>query len=171
MRLKASLMNEAKMRRTIINLAHIMLADNANAERIALVGIGSRGYSMAREMSAIMQAEGSLKVPFARMDPTFDADVDAATARELGFCVGGVTIIIVNDLLRSGRTVFAASDAIVRAGAPSAVRLAVLIDGSNDSALMRANYVGLKTSLNADDIVSVSVKDVDGERKVEVYNV
>ena len=171
MRLKASLMDSVKMRRTLIKLAHIILGDNESADRIALVGIGSRGTALAREIASVMQAEGSRNIPVARLDPCFDAEADTRAARELGLSVSGTSVVIVNDVLRSGRTVLAVNDALFRAGMPGSVRLAVLVDGSNGQALMKANYVGVQTRMEASDIVSVSVKDVDGEGKVEVYNV
>ena len=170
MRLKANLMDAAKMRRTVIHLAHVIAVDSTGFSRLVLIGIGGRGEALAKEISAIVQAEIGKKVPVGHIDVSDESGSLSAT--EVSGCFpSDAYVITVNDVLRSGRTAYAVSEAIAKSFATQRISHAVLVDCSKDSSLIKARFAGTKLDVDDSDIVSVSVKDVDGVRRVDVYSV
>lgn len=170
MRLKTALMDAAKMRRTIIRIAHEIAVDSSGVSRVVLAGINARGFSLAKEIAVVVQAERGSKVSVERIDFT-DEGTDARSVKSIGCLSSGAYVVTVNDVLRSGRTAFAVNEAIIGAGLPEKISHAALIDCGNESSLIRARYVGMKVDVEESDIVSVSVKEVDGFERVDIYSV
>ena len=169
MSLKAALLDGSQMRRAIIRMAYEILENNRGADRLAFIGIGKRGYPIAKEIASVIEAVESVKIPVAQIDVANMEDA-AAVAEKFGFSPNGASVVVVNDVLLTGRTVRSVIETVMRIGSPSRVQLAVLVERGGRELPLSADYVGVKVSAIGREIVSVSVKSVDGEDKVEVYS-
>ncbi len=167
MRLKATLMDARQMRRVIIRMANEIIEDNRGADRLTLVGIGKRGVPIARDIASVIEAVECVKVQMIEL-PDFDGE-KVERAEITAERVGGLSVVIVTDVLYTGYTARAAIDAVVRARRPEKVRLAVMVDRGGKALPLSPDYVGVKAELGKNDIVSVSVGKIDGEDRVDVY--
>ena len=140
---------------------------------LALIGIQRRGVPLARQIAdAIAQAEG-VKVPVGALDITFYRDDLSMVATqpvvkgtELPFDVNHYTVVLVDDVLYTGRTVRAAMDALVDFGRPLAIRLAVLVDRGHREFPIRADHVGKNVPTSKEEIIQVRLTEVDGAEEV-----
>lgn len=173
--IKAQLMDEAAMRRAVVRIAHEILERQKGAQNLLLVGIRRRGYPLACRISeAIFQIEG-VRVPVGALDITFYRD-DLSHAEDqprlnctdLPVSVTDKTVILVDDVIYTGRTVRAAIDALFDLGRPGAVRLAVMIDRGLRELPFKADFVGKNIPTSHSELVSVNVKDIDGEDSVTI---
>ncbi|MGQ0670980.1 MAG: bifunctional pyr operon transcriptional regulator/uracil phosphoribosyltransferase PyrR [Actinomycetota bacterium] len=169
------LMDEAEIRRAVTRVAHEIIERNKGAEGVVLVGIAARGDDLARRLSAeIARIEGA-EVPVGVLDITFYRDdigmrAEAPEVHEtrIGFDVTGRTVVLVDDVLFTGRTIRAAMDALVDFGRPTAIQLAVLVDRGHRDLPIRADFVGKNVPTRKDEIVRVALVEVDGEDAVVV---
>jgi pyrimidine operon attenuation protein/uracil phosphoribosyltransferase len=168
-------MDEAEIRRATIRIAHEIIERNKGASGVALVGIAARGDDLARRLAAeLLRIEGA-DVPVGALDITFYRDdiglrAEAPEVHEtrIGFDVTGKTVVLVDDVLFTGRTIRSALDALVDFGRPRAVQLAVLVDRGHRELPIRADYVGKNVPTRADEQVRVAIREVDGEDAVYV---
>jgi pyrimidine operon attenuation protein/uracil phosphoribosyltransferase len=166
-------MDETEIRRATTRIAHEILERNKGAQDIVLVGIAARGDDLARRLaSEIRRIEGP-EVPVGVLDITFYRDdiglrSEAPEVHEtrIDFDVTGKTVVVVDDVLYTGRTIRAAMDALVDFGRPRTVQLAVLIDRGHRELPIRADFVGKNVPTRADERVRVALKEVDGEDAV-----
>ena len=170
---EARLMDETEIRRAITRIAHEVLERNKGAGDVVLVGIAARGDDLARrlakEIRAIEGAEppvGVLDITFYRDDIGLRAEAPEVHETRIGFDVTGKTIVVVDDVLYTGRTVRAAMDALIDFGRPRAMQLAVLVDRGHRELPIRADYVGKNVPTRADERVRVALREVDGEDAV-----
>ena len=171
----ARLMDDADIRRALIRIAHEVLERNKGASGVALVGIAARGDDLARRLAVeIERIEGSA-VPVGALDITFYRDdigirSEAPEVHEtrIGFDITGRTVVLVDDVLFTGRTIRAALDALVDFGRPTAIQLAVLVDRGHRELPIRADFVGKNVPTRKDEQVRVALREVDGEDAVEV---
>jgi pyrimidine operon attenuation protein / uracil phosphoribosyltransferase len=169
------LLDEAEIRRTTIRIAHEILERNKGADDLVLVGIAARGDDLARRLAGqILDIEGT-KVPVGALDITFYRDdiglrAEAPEVHEtrVDFDVNGRTVVLVDDVLFTGRTIRAALDALVDFGRPRQIQLAVLVDRGHRELPIRADYVGKNVPTRPDQAVSVLLAEVDGEDAVEM---
>jgi pyrimidine operon attenuation protein/uracil phosphoribosyltransferase len=161
--------------RTITRLAHEILERNRGSESIAVIGIRTRGEYLARRLAAkIAEMEqrdialGFLDITLYRDDLRHRLDQPVLQGSEISFDVSGKNIILVDDVLFTGRTVRAALDEIVDMGRPASIQLAVMVDRGHRELPIRADYVGknIPTSLNEE--VRVLMHEIDGEDAVDV---
>jgi pyrimidine operon attenuation protein/uracil phosphoribosyltransferase len=168
-------MDEAEIRRATIRIAHEIIERNKGASGVALVGIAARGDDLARRLAAeLLRIEGA-DVPVGALDITFYRDdiglrSEAPEVHEtrIDFDVTGKTVVLVDDVLFTGRTIRSALDALVDFGRPRAVQLAVLVDRGHRELPIRADYVGKNVPTRADEQVRVAIREVDGEDAVYV---
>jgi pyrimidine operon attenuation protein/uracil phosphoribosyltransferase len=168
-------MDEAEIRRATIRIAHEIIERNKGASGVALVGIAARGDDLARRLAAeLLRIEGA-DVPVGALDITFYRDdiglrSEAPEVHEtrIDFDVTGKTVVLVDDVLFTGRTIRSALDALVDFGRPQAVQLAVLVDRGHRELPIRADYVGKNVPTRADEQVRVAIREVDGEDAVYV---
>jgi pyrimidine operon attenuation protein / uracil phosphoribosyltransferase len=168
-------MEEAEIRRAVTRIAHEILERNRGAADVALIGIAARGDDLARRLaSEIERIEGG-RVPVGSLDITFYRDdigmrADAPEVHEtrIDFDITGRTVVLVDDVLFTGRTIRAAMDALVDFGRPTAIRLAVLVDRGHRELPIRADFVGKNVPTRKDEQVRVALREVDGEDAVEV---
>jgi pyrimidine operon attenuation protein/uracil phosphoribosyltransferase len=168
-------MDEAEIRRAVTRIAHEILERNRGAEELVLVGIAARGDDLARRLALEIGRIEGFEVPVGVLDITFYRDdiglrAEAPEVHEtrIGFDVGGKTIVLVDDVLFTGRTIRSAMDALVDFGRPRAIQLAVLVDRGHRELPIRADYVGKNVPTRNDDDVRVALLEVDREDGVFV---
>jgi pyrimidine operon attenuation protein/uracil phosphoribosyltransferase len=168
-------MEEAEIRRAVTRIAHEILERNKGAGGIALIGIAARGDDLARRLAAeIGRIEGAtvpvgvLDITFYRDDIGMRAEAPEVHETRVGFDVTGRTVVLVDDVLFTGRTIRAALDALVDFGRPTAIQLAVLVDRGHRELPIRADYVGKNLPTRRDEQVRVALKEMDGEDAVEI---
>jgi pyrimidine operon attenuation protein / uracil phosphoribosyltransferase len=171
----ARLMDEAEIRRSVTRIAHEILERNKGAGALALIGIAARGDDLARRLAGeIERIEGAtvpvgvLDITFYRDDIGYRAEAPEVHETRVGFDITGRTVVLVDDVLFTGRTIRAALDALVDLGRPTAIQLAVLVDRGHRELPIRADFVGKNVPTNRDDDVRVAVRELDGEDAVEV---
>jgi pyrimidine operon attenuation protein/uracil phosphoribosyltransferase len=174
-RTRARLLEKDDIARAVTRIAHEILERNRGAEHVALVGIAARGDDLARRLAEqITRIEGT-RVPVGVLDITFYRDdiglrTEAPEVHEtrIDFDVTGRTVVLVDDVLYTGRTIRAALDALVDFGRPRAVQLAVLVDRGHRELPIRADYVGKNVPTRRDELVRVALEETDGEDTVVV---
>jgi pyrimidine operon attenuation protein/uracil phosphoribosyltransferase len=172
---RRTLADEAAVARILRRMAHEIVEKNGGVAGLALVGIRTGGLHVAERLAALIaQAEGT-RPPLGAIDITlYRDDVFRGLPRpevgptELPFALGGVTVVLVDDVLYTGRTVRAALDALMDYGRPRAVHLAVLIDRGLRELPIRADYVGLSAETAPDESVKVALRETDGVDRVFV---
>ncbi|MGH2672966.1 MAG: bifunctional pyr operon transcriptional regulator/uracil phosphoribosyltransferase PyrR [Actinomycetota bacterium] len=171
----ARLMEESEIRRAVSRIAHEILERNKGAGGVALVGIAARGDDLARRLAAEIQRIEGAAVPVGVLDITFYRDdigmrAEAPEVHEtrIDFDITGRTVVLVDDVLFTGRTIRAALDALVDFGRPVAIQLAVLVDRGHRELPIRADFVGKNVPTRRDELVRVALKELDGEDAVDV---
>jgi pyrimidine operon attenuation protein/uracil phosphoribosyltransferase len=160
------------MRRTLVRIAHEIVEKNPGGE-IALVGIHRRGAALAQRLHALASELLATAVPLGFVDIAFYRDdlairpsAPIVHATQLDFPVDGRTIVIVDDVLYTGRTVRAAIGEVFDYGRPARVQLAVLVDRGHRELPIRPDYVGKNLPTSQDQRVNVRVKEIDGHDEV-----
>ena len=173
MKEKAQIMDEKGMYRALIRIAHEIIEKNKGVNDIVLIGIKRRGIPLAREISqAIYEIEnvrlsvGILDITLYRDDLTTNNDQPILNSTNIGFDITGKIVILVDDVLYTGRTVRAALDALIDLGRPKSIQLAILIDRGHRELPIRADYVGKNVPTSTDEVISVNVEEIDGVNKV-----
>jgi pyrimidine operon attenuation protein / uracil phosphoribosyltransferase len=168
------LLDRDDMRRTLVRIAHEIVEKNPNG-LVAIVGIHRRGAHLAERLHVLIgelfEAPvplGSLDISFYRDDLGFRPSAPVVHATRLDFPVEGRTIVIVDDVLYTGRTVRAAIDEIFDFGRPARVQLAVLVDRGHRELPIRPDYVGKNIPTSRDQRVNVRVEEVDGVDEVTI---
>jgi pyrimidine operon attenuation protein / uracil phosphoribosyltransferase len=162
------------IRRTLVRIAHEIIEKNPDGE-IALVGIHRRGAVLAQRLHALSSELLAGPVPLGFADISFYRDdlairpsAPVVHATQLEFPVDGRTVVIVDDVLYTGRTVRAAIDEIFDYGRPARVQLAVLVDRGHRELPIRPDYVGKNLPTSHDERVNVHVEEVDGRDEVTI---
>ncbi len=172
---KAEIMDADKMRRALTRVAHEIIERNRGTDNLALVGIRRRGVPLAERLAAnIRQIEGVV-VPVGILDITLYRDDLTTLAQqpvlhktEVPFPVVGKRIVLVDDVLYTGRTVRAALDALIDLGRPAWIQLAVLVDRGHRELPIRADFVGKNVPTSRREVISVHLTEVDGLDKVVI---
>lgn len=174
---KAMLMDENQMNRALSRIAHEIIERNKGVEHVALVGIRRRGVPLAHRLAAKLKEfegtdipVGTLDITLYRDDLTELASVPLVQKSEVPFKLPGTCVILVDDVLYTGRTVRAALDALLDIGRPSVIQLAVLVDRGHRELPIRADYVGKNVPTSKKEVVAVHLSDVDGEDFVALYD-
>ena len=169
------LMNEKKMSRALTRIAHEILEHNSGAGSLILVGILTRGAHLARRIAQIIESIEGVKPPVGLMDISLyrddvhsKLDQPIVQRTDLLHPIGDRNLILVDDVLYTGRTIRAALAQIVDFGRPRTVQLAVLVDRGHRELPIKADYVGLNIPTAKDDQVVVQVKELDDEDLVFV---
>jgi pyrimidine operon attenuation protein/uracil phosphoribosyltransferase len=171
----ARIMEAAEIRRAVTRIAHEILERNKGAEGLALVGIAARGDDLARRLAAeIDRIEGApppvgvLDITFYRDDIGIRAEAPEVHETRIDFDINARTVVLVDDVLFTGRTIRSAMDALVDFGRPTAIQLAVLVDRGHRELPIRADFVGKNVPTRRDEQVRVALLELDGEDAVEV---
>ena len=175
--LKSVCMDEAEIERSLTRMAHEILEANKGTDGLALVGIVTRGDLLAERLADKIERIEGVAIPRGKLDISFYRD-DFAThfnpevhSTEIPFSVDGKTIVLVDDVLFTGRTVRAALDALMDIGRPECVQLAVLVDRGHRELPIRADFVGKNVPSSRSESVRLFLREVDGETAVEICEV
>lgn len=172
---KAVLMDDEAIRRSLVRISHEIVEKNKGVENIILVGIRTRGVPIAERLAdAIEKIEGN-RPPVGVLDITLYRD-DLSTlsyqpvvrTTELPVDISGKIVVLVDDVLYTGRTIRAALDAVIDMGRPTTIQLAVLIDRGHRELPIRADFVGKNVPTSSHEVVSVQLDTIDGEEKVVI---
>jgi pyrimidine operon attenuation protein/uracil phosphoribosyltransferase len=170
---KAQLMSGSEIERTLVRLGHEIVEKNNGVENLTLVGIKRRGVPLAERIAKIIQQIEKKKVPVGTLDITLYRDdlslvglKPVVQKGEIGCDVVGRHVILVDDVLYTGRTVRAALDALFDHGRPRRVQLAVLIDRGHRELPIEAAYVGRRVQIEEDETIEVKMKETDESEKV-----
>lgn len=176
MEFKAKLLDDKMIDRSLTRLSHEIIEKNKGVENLVLIGIKSRGVPLANRLSSkIEQIEGR-RIPVGALDITlyrddlslrsYEPDVKGL---ELDFPIDGKVVILVDDVIYTGRTVRAAMDAIIDYGRPSAIQLAVLVDRGHRELPIRPDYVGKNVPTSSKEVVKVKLEEMDEISEVSIY--
>ena len=173
---KAQLLNEEAMHRALKRMSHQILEQNEGADGLVFLGIRRRGVPLAKELARnIKEIEGS-EVPVGELDITLYRDdlsetdpAPTVSNSKIDFPVKDRKVILVDDVIFTGRTVRAAMDAVSELGRPASIQLAVLIDRGHRELPIRADYVGKNVPTSRNEIISVQMTEFDGKMCVDLY--
>ena len=171
-------MTADEIRRATIRLSHEIVEKQAGTDGLALIGIQRRGVPLAHRIAeAIREHEGTV-VPVGALDITFYRDDLSLVAQQpivkgtqIPFDLNGATVVLVDDVLYTGRTIRSAMDALIDFGRPQAIRLAVLVDRGHRELPIRADHVGKNVPTSREEIVKVLLEETDGDDGVEIERV
>jgi len=163
------IMTADDVRRALVRISHEIVEKHGGTAGLALVGIQRRGVPLAERLAQAIEQHEHVRLPVGSLDITFYRDdlskVDRAPIvkqAELPFDMESLTLVIVDDVLYTGRTIRAALDALVDVGRPAAVRLAVLVDRGHRELPIRADHVGKNVPTSREEVIKVRLQEVDG---------
>ncbi len=165
------------LRRTLVRIAHEIIEKNPGGDALALVGIHTRGAALGRRLHAIVGELSGSEVPFGDIDISFYRDdvsrrdpgaQPVVHASHLDFELSGRTVVLVDDVMFTGRTARAGIEALFDYGRPARVQLAVLVDRGHRELPIRPDYVGKSLPTSLDERVYVRVEEEDGVDEVAI---
>ena len=169
---KANILNESDMDRVLKRISHEILEKNKGSSDLVVIGLQKRGVPLAKRIAANIEKFEGGKVKAGELDISFYRDDIGQNIKSdirktyIPFDIKDKNVILVDDVLYTGRTIRAALDAIIDLGRPKTVQLVVLIDRGHRELPIRADYVGKNLPTAADEIVAVKLKETDGEDSV-----
>lgn len=175
---KKTILDADAIRRSLVRISHEIVEKNKGVENVVLVGIRTRGVPLAQRLAEQVAEIEGVKVPVGSLDITLYRD-DLSTLAynpivketELDFDINGKTVILVDDVLFTGRTIRCALDALIDMGRPKAIQLAVLVDRGHRELPIRADYVGKNVPTSTSETVDVTLAEVDGEDEVSLSDI
>lgn len=175
---KTTLLNSQEVSRALTRIAHEITERNQGAERLALIGVHTRGVPIAKRLAGliekfegIMPEVGELDITLYRDDLSEIALQPIVKRTEVPFNVQGLRIVLCDDVLYTGRTVRASLDALIDLGRPAVIQLAALVDRGHRELPIRADYVGKNVPTSKQEIIKVKLLEIDGADVVELMEV
>jgi pyrimidine operon attenuation protein/uracil phosphoribosyltransferase len=175
LRQKAIVLDSQTMARVLTRIAHEILEKNKDTEDLCVVGIRTRGAYLAQRIASCIETIDGHKLPVGvlditlyRDDLTLIAEQPVVHKTEINFDIADKKIILVDDVLFTGRTIRCALDALIDFGRPKAIQLAVLIDRGHRELPIRADYVGKNLPTSLKEIVEVRLEEMDGKDEVVI---
>ena len=173
---KADIMDSEALKRCLIRMSHQILEHNGGTEGLCLVGIKTRGVPLAEMLrDNILSIEGK-EVPVGTLDITLHRDdlsemesVPDVSDSDIPFDVTGKTIVLVDDVIYTGRTARAAIDCLLKKGRPAYIQLAAVIDRGHRELPIRPDFVGKNITTSREELISVRVQSLDGETGVKLF--
>ena len=169
------IMTADEVRRATVRISHEIVEKQAGTDGLLLIGIQRRGVPLARRIADSIDENEGVRIPVGALDITFYRDDLSLVAQQpvvkgtdLPFDLNGSTVVLVDDVLYTGRTIRAAMDALVDFGRPRAIRLAVLVDRGHRELPIRADHVGKNVPTSREEVVKVRVTEIDGEDGVDL---
>ncbi|MBN1644084.1 MAG: bifunctional pyr operon transcriptional regulator/uracil phosphoribosyltransferase PyrR [Dehalococcoidales bacterium] len=171
------IMTQGDIKRTLARIAHEIIERTRSSEDLVLIGMHTRGVPLAKRLALYIENFAEIKVPVGALDivPYRDdlphqSGRSAVTRTEIPFSVVGKSVIIVDDVLYTGRSIRAAMDAIIDLGRPQSIQLLVLIDRGHRELPIRADYVGKNVPSAHNEEIAVRLKEVDGVDEVAIIS-
>lgn len=178
MKLKARLMDEAAMSRALMRISHEITEKNKGVEDVVLIGIRRRGVPISERIrdniKKIENADlpcGSVDIRFYRDDLTHESEQPVITKADIGADVNDKNVVLVDDVLYTGRTARAAIEAVFTAGRPRSIQFAVLVDRGHRELPIRADYVGKNVPTSRAELIEVRLPEFDGETGVYLMEI
>lgn len=172
---KAVIMDKTAMERALARIAHEILEKNRGTKDVVLVGIRRRGDVLAsrirrhiEKIEGVAVPMGILDITLYRDDLTLRAEQPLVQRTEIPFSVDNRVVVLVDDVIYTGRTTRAALDAIMDHGRPSAIQLAALVDRGHRELPIRADYVGKNVPTSKRELIGVRVDEIDGKDEVVI---
>ena len=166
---KAKIMDKAAIERAVTRISHEILERNKEAEDLVIIGIRNRGEHLANRIMRTIETiakkrplEGILDITLYKADLTKIAEQPVLKETEIDFDITGKKVVLIDDVLYTGRTIRCAMDQLVDFGRPAVIQLAVLIDRGHRELPIRADYVGKNVPTSKNEIVEVKLEEVDG---------
>jgi len=174
---KKVIMNQEDIRRTLARIAHEMIERNKAIENLILVGMHTRGAPLAKRLAANIEDFVGTKIPVGTLDISFYRD-DLSSLElqptvkntDIPVSVDGKSIVLVDDVLYTGRSIRAAMDALTDLGRPQLIQLAVLVDRGHRELPIRADYVGKNMPSSRHEDIQVKLKETDGIDEVAIIS-
>lgn len=175
MKEKAKILDKETIGRTVMRIAHEILEKNKGTQDLCLVGIRNRGVYLAKRLAGCIQkienaevAVGTLDITLYRDDLTLIASSPVVHKTEIGFDINEKNVVLVDDVLYTGRTIRSALDALIDFGRPKSIQLAVLVDRGHRELPVRADYVGKNIPTAKNETVEVRFAETDGQDEVVI---
>jgi pyrimidine operon attenuation protein/uracil phosphoribosyltransferase len=172
------IMTAEEVRRAVVRVSHEIVEKHAGTDGLVLVGIQRRGVPLARRLAQAIAEHEGVELPVGALDITFYRDDLSLVAQQplvkgtdIPFAIDGRTVVLVDDVLYTGRTIRAAMDALVDFGRPRAIRLAVLVDRGHRELPIRADHVGKNVPTSREEVVRVTLEETDDEDAVAIDRV
>ena len=172
---KARVLDAEGIRKALARIAHEIMERQHGTEKLCLIGIRSRGEVLARRLAEILQEQTGSVIPVGALDITLYRDDlsligpnPQVHSTEIPFDITGRKVVVVDDVLFTGRTVRAAMDALTDLGRPESMELAVLADRGHRQLPIKADYVGKNLPTSKDDLVQVRLREADGRDEVVI---
>lgn len=173
---KATLMDDAAIGRALKRIAHEILEKNGGCENVCLIGIKRRGIPLAETIASYIEEIEGKKVPLGTLDITYyrddlerDSSEPVIHESQIPFSLEKKTVILVDDVLYTGRTARAAMEAVLRHGRADQIQLAVLVDRGHRELPIRGDYVGKNVPTSKTERINVKIQPFDEERAVELF--
>ena len=164
-----------EIERAITRISHEIIESNKGVKDLAIIGIRTRGYVLAERIAKVINNlygtkldVGALDITFYRDDLSLVAEQPVIHNTEIDFDIEGKNIVLVDDVLYTGRTIRCALDAIIDFGRPGAIQLAVLVDRGHRELPIRADYVGKNLPTSQKELVQVKLEEIDSEDSVYI---
>lgn len=172
---KAEIMDADQMRRSLIRIAHEVIEKNKGLDDVVLIGVQRRGVPMAERLHKYLKEIEDREVPFGELDITLyrddltlKADQPIVGRTHIPFDIERKRVVLVDDVLYTGRTVRAALDALMDLGRPQNIQVAVMIDRGHRELPIRADYVGKNVPTSSKEVIHVKLLEVDGVDQVVI---
>jgi pyrimidine operon attenuation protein/uracil phosphoribosyltransferase len=176
LKFKSTLMSSQEMVRALTRIAHEIVERNKGADNLALVGVHTRGVPIAEFLAAKIGEFEGVTIPVGKLDITLYRDDLTEIAlqpvvkkTEVPFDVQGMRIVLIDDVLYTGRTARAALDALIDMGRPNVIQYAVMVDRGHRELPIRADYVGKNVPTSSTEVVKVKLESIDGAEGVELW--
>lgn len=172
---KKIIMDGDAMRRALVRISHEIVERNKGVDNVTLVGIRTRGVPLAERLCRQIEQIEGVKLPVGSLDITLYRD-DLSTLAynpviketDIDFDINGKTVILVDDVLFTGRTIRSALDALIDMGRPKAIQLAVMVDRGHKELPIRADFVGKNVPTSTSESVDVALVEIDGKDEVSL---
>ncbi len=172
---KVVLMDEQAMQRALMRISYEIIEKNASLEDVVLIGIKTRGGPLARIIRDNIRRHTGVEIPMAVLDVRYYRDDlekvydnPKVTKDDLPVEIDGRSVVLVDDVLYTGRTVRAAIDALFDLGRPAKVSLAILVDRGHRELPIRPDYIGKNVPTSSAEVISVNLEETDGKTNVEL---
>jgi pyrimidine operon attenuation protein/uracil phosphoribosyltransferase len=174
LREKAQVLDDVALDRALTRIAHEILEKNGGAKELAFVGLRTRGVTLAQRLAAKITAIDGTSVPVGTLDITLyrdDLDMRGAPVirgTDIPFSIKNKTVVLVDDVLYTGRTIRAALDALIDLGRPGMIQLAILVDRGHRELPIRPDFIGKNLPTSKRESVAVRLREHDGEDRVVI---